>query len=71
MHESKKIVDNCKFDDSSDPLKVEPDLGLPLELVGIHELVAGSDATHGAAETGVGSHYKMTNAIASNGGGLC
>lgn len=69
-HESKKMVGNWKFDDLGDPLMAEPDLGLPLELVGTHELVAGPDASNGATQIGVGSHYRMTHGIAPNGGGL-
>jgi spore coat protein U-like protein len=64
-----KLVGNWKFDDPADLLKAEAVLGLPLELVGSHEAVAGPAAGNGAVKIGVGSHYKMTHGIGANGGG--
>jgi hypothetical protein len=64
-----KLVGKWKFDDANDLLKAEPDLGLPLELVGSHAAMAGPDAGNGAVKIGVGGHYKMSHGIAPNGGG--
>ena len=58
-----------KFDDVNNPLLPEPGYGLPLELVGTHQLVAGHSETDFAAKIGVGSHYRMTHGISANGGG--
>src|SRR5690606_5390007 len=43
--------------------------GLPLELVGTHQTVDGPAAGNGAVKIGIGSHYRLTHGIASNGGG--
>lgn len=58
-----------KFDDVNNPLNPEPGYGLPLELVGTHQLVEGSNETDFAAKIGVGSHYRMTHGMSANGGG--
>ncbi len=58
-----------KFDDPADPLKPEAGFGLPLELVGTHQTVDGPAAGNGAVKIGIGSHYRLTHGIASNGGG--
>lgn len=43
--------------------------GLPLELIGSHQVVQGYSSSDYAAKIGVGSYYKMRHQIAANGGG--
>ncbi len=66
---TRRLVGKWKFDDASDLLKAELGLGLPLELVGTQQPVAGPASGNGAVKIGVGSHYKMTHGIGANGGG--
>ena len=45
------------------------DYGLPLDLVGTHQIVPGPVVNDYAARIGIGSYYKMHHQIAPNGGG--
>lgn len=43
--------------------------GLPLELIGTHQIVDGPTVNDYAVKIGVGSHYKLKHQISANGGG--
>lgn len=58
-----------KFNDVTNPTIPESGYGLPLELVGSHQVVQGTNANDHAVRIGVGSHYKMHHGISANGGG--
>jgi len=58
-----------KFNDVNNVTNPEPGFGLPLELVGTHQIVQGFSGTDNAVKIGVGSYYKMTHGISPNGGG--
>jgi hypothetical protein len=64
-----RLAGHWKFDDANDLLKAEPEAGLPLELVGTQQAVAGPASGNGAVKIGAGSHYRMTHGIAASGGG--
>lgn len=57
------------FNNTSDLLESVSGYGLPLQLVGSHQLVNGPVANDHAVKIGVGSYYKMTHQITHNGGG--
>ena len=54
-----------KFDDAADLLKAE--IGLPLELVGTQESVAGPTADNKAVKMDLNSYFKVNHEIALNG----
>jgi hypothetical protein len=58
-----------KFDDQLNPLNAVPGYGLPLSLVGSHQVVLGNSPTDYAVEIGPGSYYSMNHQIQPNGGG--
>jgi len=57
------------FNDTLNVLSPVEGYGLPLELVGKHEIVTGFNSDDYAVKIGSGSHYKMTHQIVANGGG--
>lgn len=57
------------FNDTSNILSAVEGYGLPLELVGQHEIVDGPESNDFAVKIGPGNYYKMTHQIAANGGG--
>ena len=57
------------FNDTTNINASVPGFGLPLDLVGSHEIVPGPIADDFAVRIGVGSHYKMHHQISPNGGG--
>jgi hypothetical protein len=57
------------FNDSTNLVAPVLGYGLPLELIGNHQVVQGFNSTDFAAKIGVGSYYKMKHQIAPNGGG--
>lgn len=57
------------FNNTADLTEAVPGYGLPLQLVGTHQLVDGPAAGDYAVKIGVGSYYKMNHEITPNGGG--
>mgnify|MGYP000016893284 CR=1 FL=1 len=58
-----------KFNDTTNIVAPVPGYGLPLQLVGTHQVAQGVNSTDYAVKIGVGSHYKMRHQIPANGGG--
>jgi len=57
------------FNDTTNLVTPVVGYGLPLQLVGSHQVAEGPNSTDYAAKIGVGSYYKMKHQIAPNGGG--
>ncbi|MCA2004941.1 MAG: fibronectin type III domain-containing protein [Ignavibacterium sp.] len=58
-----------KFDDTTNVLAAQSGFGLPLQLIGTHQLVQGYSQSDRAVKIGAGSHYKLRHQIQTNGGG--
>jgi hypothetical protein len=57
------------FNDTTNVVAPVSGYGLPLQLVGSHQIVEGPDSGDYAAKIDVGSYYNMKHQIAANGGG--
>ena len=57
------------FNDTTHVLNPVSGYGLPLQLVGTHQISEGPTSGDYAVKIGVGSHYKMKHQITANGGG--
>lgn len=57
------------FNDTTNLAAPVTGYGLPLQLIGSHQVAEGYNPTDLAAKIGVGSYYKMQHQIAANGGG--
>lgn len=57
------------FNDTTNIVDPVSGYGLPLQLVGTHQVTEGPASGDFAVKIGVGSHYKMKHQITANGGG--
>ena len=57
------------FNDTTNIVTPVNGYGLPLQLVGTHQVTEGPASGDFAVKIGVGSHYKMKHQITANGGG--
>ena len=58
-----------RFNDTTNIVAAVSGYGLPLQLIGSHQIVQGYNSSDYAVKIGVGSYYKLRHQIPANGGG--